>query len=237
MLTVFTILTTLVITVCAIEPNQVQSVLEFEQTKKAYPIADSVENAVGFFDYYNISITEKIHFEKSYEDTSFSFSANRSANSLTINASINGSYPTFYYMLIDGAYKDFAISYDGDNLVVIGFVDGRKVIVNSDLNIDFYNTPGNELIYFSQLLYDSPTEGYYIEYPSDQEENSIVSSITVSVTTFVIEVSSVFVNAFNLIFISNGSISSVGIFLLTMFGVALGYVIVRFITYLFRKES
>lgn len=237
MLTVVTILTAMLITVCAIEPNQVQSVLEFTETKKAYPIADSVDNAIGFFDYYNINVNEGIHFEKPYEDVSFTFTAYRTANSFAINSYINGSYPYFLYEIINGSYNDFAISYDGDNLVVIGFLDGRRVIVNPDLDIDFYNAEGNGSFYFSNLLYDSPTEGYFVDFEETPLNEDITSPITQSLFDFVVRFGGAFLGAFTAIFMFEGSINALGITVLVLFGVVLGYGVIRWITGLFRKES
>lgn len=74
----------------------------------------------------------------------------------------------------------------------------------------------------------------------------IVTSITEALGEFVRNMAGSFVDAFQRIFMNStvvdgvetfSGLSSVGIFLLVMLGVSLGYGIIRYVTGLFRREA
>ena len=71
--------------------------------------------------------------------------------------------------------------------------------------------------------------------------NSIVTTLIEALTSFVTGISGAFVTAFQNIFMveTDGAftgLSDLGVFLLVMAGVSLGYGIIRYVTSLFRRE-
>lgn len=242
--TAIIILSTLVISTFAMKDVPYSYVLEFEQKSKAYPIASSVDDAVPFFEYYEV--TQKIgniYFTKQYEDAEINFTANRNLTTISVDAKVDGSYPYFRFNFIeptDGSYNDFAIISNNNNFSVVGFKDGVKSIVKEDFNESFYNAYGNTTYYFSDIVHEELSEGYFVEFPKTPTEFmvfSVVGNITDSIGTFVLGFGSSFARAFEAVFMIDGQFNALSIFLLVLFGCSLAYGCIRWITSLFRKET
>lgn len=152
----------------------------------------------------------------------------------------------FYYLRAD----------DGD------LYDSSYAIVDSDYNFLEINKFSDNLslnsykVTVAEAESNGKTIGYGVAYeppeteapetetpvvppvtPSDPAEGGhITEVITDGIIPFVGGLGSAFVMAFTSLFIYEGNINVLGIFILTMFGIALGYGVIRWITHLFRKE-
>lgn len=71
---------------------------------------------------------------------------------------------------------------------------------------------------------------------------NIINTLIEAITGFVTGMSGAFVDAFQHIFMTEvdgafTGISDLGVFLIVMFGVSLGYGVIRYVTGLFRREA
>lgn len=245
-MTVITVISLFAISAFAMEDVPYTYVMEFYETKKAYPLADSVEDTVGFFEYYEVDSTSReILFTKDYEDAKMDLKCTRNTTNITITANLDGSYPNYGLYIVtpsDGNYTDFGIVYDSGRFKIVGINQGVKTVLNEDFSSSFYEATSNggHGYEFSEIVTNIPTDGYYVSFPKTSEEviaPSTLENILDGASSFVKGIGSAFGLAFTSVFFVDGQLNVLAIILLAFFGIALGYGVIRYIIGTFRKET
>lgn len=247
----FILISVFAVSAFAMEIKPYVRVINFSNTDKSYPIGDSVENATRFFEYYEVNPHNTIarfvfpFIEDAYPDY---FSEIRSSPTNYNIIAFVSEYPFFNLSLIkDNSVTDIAIIYEDGLYKVINYVgsdiltiDGSNYFINDLLNTLNTVSSDSSQVAWATYFVDDLAEGHYIQFPRTNEERiapSVFNSILPALGAFVGGIGSAFATGFTSVFMTNGSINALGIFILVLVGVSLGYGVVRWITGLFRKES
>lgn len=232
-LTAIILVTSLFCIVGARDEDNYIYVWEFQETTKAYPVMNSIEDCIGLKSYYQ---TNNFNFSGYTEDHG-EMQVNIECTSTGILIDVfmlTGSYPTYDYVLESNTYNDVGFIL-GNGIEIIGFIDGVPNYVTSLADITGFFEGTNYLTNKNFMR-----EGYYVSFPINQEQvmnDNIIGTISSSLGSFILGIGSAFPTAFQSVFITNGALNALSIFLLVLFGCALAYGCVRWITGLFRKES
>ena len=237
--TILIVVSSLLLFASARDNEDYTSVLEFQNNPKAYPIMNGLENAIGFGEYYG---TKNFNFECFPDENNEKTLNVRMVNgSVTLSLfEIGGNYPTFHYTLPDVyKYSDIAfVNIDNSYFIAGATTEGYKTIVNMG-NITYDIGNSFWLGTYSSLA-TNLREGYRVEFPFnpiDDMEKPLMQNLIDGLKEFVPGIAVAFPVAFTSIFMTNGHFNALSIVILSFFGLAVGYGVVRFITGLFRKET
>lgn len=235
-ITVLTVISSLLLFASARNEGSYFQVLEFQQTNKAYPIMNGLENAIGFGEYYGTKNFSFDVFPDQYNEFILSIIM-RNGNITIEEFRLEGNYPTYSYSVSNPQnYNDIAIcNIDGYCYIVGSTNDGYEIIVKYNTLNEFGTDVFNYSVYKSDMR-----EGYYVEFPFnaiDDMEKPLVKNLMEGAALFVSGMGPAFGNAFTSLFMTDGHLNALAVVLLCFFGLTLGYGVVRFITGLFRKET
>lgn len=234
-LTLITVVFLFALNVFAMSEIPYTQVIEFEETKKAYPIAQNLNDTVGFYEYYNVNTTLNFKADHRMFDEGY-MEIRASKNIVIISLRFIGSYPFLDYTVENPTqYDDFGIYYYNNTYRLVGINQGVKTEI-----VDFSTVMDPTGEQFDVFTTTELSEGYYVDFPQTPEEamnDGIVGTITDTIGGFVKGLGVSFVSAFNALFMVDGHLNSLSIFLLCISGIGLGYGVVRFTTHLFRKET
>ena len=210
--------------------------IEFDENKNAYPIMNSKENAVGLFEYYKGDFDLNRCVDGEYGHINF---LGKKKDSLIIVFAVTGDYPMFELGVMDVAsYTDFCILHLNSTFYLYGWKDGAiEEIFNLDEAIEGYT--------FDYYTSTTLSDGYKIDLPNetvipdkdDMEKGDMFDVLFVVLSSFVVGLGTTFSEAFSSMFIVNGVLNSLAIFILVMAGVFLAIGIIYMIFQKFNKKG
>ena len=243
MLTVITLLASLTVFASAkmfTPPTSTNECLAFAENKIAYPFYKNFTVANGqeclYPTLFAVYDTNSIELRSVYNGTT---------NGMLIKASRQNNMIEFFYTGTADGEEQLIYSGAGYDILLYG-MNGSMYYAIVDSSYKFMRTAvlGDSTIYplTNWLLTVSYAEelGYTLGYgtnPPAIEPGHIDDVIFDGLFPFVVGIGSTFAYAFSSVFFVNGTLNALAIFLLVMFGVVLGYGVIRWITGKFRKES
>lgn len=210
--------------------------IEFNENKNAYPIMNSKENAVGLFEYYkgNFNLNRAVDGEFGI----ISIMGKRN-DSMVMMFNFYGSYPNIDVVVENvSTYTDFCILYLNGTFYLYGWKDGELIELK---NLDEFP----ELDSFEYYTSTTLSDGYKIDLPDetvipdkdDMEKGDMFDVMFVVLSSFVVGLGTTFSEAFSSMFIANGVLNSLAIFILVMAGVFLAIGIIYMIFQKFNKKG
>ena len=211
-------------------------VLEFENNKNAYPIMNSKENAVGLFEYYKGDFSLFRAVDGEYGTINVD---GAKKDSLVLRFNMYGDYPMFEIGVIDVAsYTDFCILYLNSTFYLYGWKDGSiEEIYNldeaiADTDFDYY-------------VSSSLSDGYIVNLPNEtiipdkdeMEKGDMIDVLLVVLSSFIVGIGATFSEAFSSMFLVNGVLNSLAIFLLVMGAVFMAIGLIFVIIKTFSKKG
>lgn len=210
-----------------------------------YPTLLAVYNSDSVTCIYDVDDDGRFIVTRSGNTVSIEYYDFKSGDNKTVFSGL-GYDVLFYYLNIDDGdlyQSSYAIVDSNYNFIIIDEDAGKIPLHSYDTTVSNAISQGYTIGYG---VADEPPETEAPETeipvvppvtPSDPPEGGhITEVITDGIIPFVGGLGSAFVMAFTSLFIYEGNINVLGIFILTMFGIALGYGVIRWITHLFRKE-
>ena len=233
-MTIVMVIGLFVISASARDETNYKHVLQFENNKKAYPIMKSKEDAIGFFEYYKGNIDLTLHAQGEYYEFNIHGKKN---DSLILNFELNGSYPMFTLVVENASlYTDFTIIELSSTFYLYGWRDGViEEIYNLSPKIA-QATSGNAD--FETYVSSSLSSGYYVNFGEDElpseDDTDMVGVILFAVGAIVVGLGNAFSNAFTSVFLTNGMLNPLAIFILCFFGISLA---VGLVYYIFKSNK